>query len=409
MLFARGRVAERSLYFCQNVWYTKGVTIKRYIFERGINMPKSLGKTIRRLRIERGYTQEDLARLLSVSPQTVSKWENETNMPDISLIVPLANVLSVTTDTLFGLEPSADEAVRNAHTHADALWKSGDHIGAYRYLCNELKLRPNCPPLLLMCLQYGGWLAIADPENDTYDPDHATAIYRECIRMANTFFEHAKDVDGILWAHVIMSSLHASHGRFDQAEEHARLFPQRADLTIHWMLANVARFKNDSVAIASNLQTDFSFKFQSVLDSTVELASALFELGKYDGALNVCKFSLKFIEQAFDGAPVVLRFWERDLGNFYAIAAKSHLALNDKASALDCLEEFVRREYALEELKEAPRFESALFGDEIKLYCRLDMFYAMTRREQLVKSLSDPAFSPIRNDPRFSELLTSLG
>lgn len=364
-------------------------------------MKETLGMIIRRLRIERGYTQEDLAELLSVTAQTISKWENDTNCPDISMIVPLANTLAVTTDTLFGLTSSADEVVRNANSHANSLWQSGDYFGAYKYLREELKLRPNCPTLLLMCLKYGYCLAVNDPYPvNYYDSVHAPEIYRECIRMANTYFEHAKDVDGILWAHVMMVTLYASYGRFDDAEEHARQFPQRADLTIHWLLANIARFKNDSAAVASNLQTDFSFKFESILDATVPLASALFNLGRYDDALTVCKFSLRFIEQAFEGAPVILRFWERELGNFYVIAAKSHLALNDKASALACLKEYLQHESALDKLKEPPQFESALFGKRIGLFCRPDMMYAQARREQLIKTLSDPAFDTIRDELR---------
>ena len=368
-------------------------------------MKNSIGKTIRRLRIERGYTQEELAELLSVSPQAVSKWENDTNTPDISLIVPLATTLSVTTDTLFGLTSSPDEDFKRIWRKADSLRESGDYIGAYRYLREELKLRPNYLPLLFMCLQFGSWLATPDPnnanpKNKTYDPDHAPEIYRECIKMANTFFEHSKDVDDNLWAHAIMTFLHASHGHYTDAEEHARQFPQRADLTINWMLANIAQFKNDNASVVSYTQTDFSFKFQSVLDSTIDLASSLFELGRFDDALRVCNFSIGFIEQVFDGAPLVLRFWERDCGNFYVIAAKSYLALNNKNSALDCLKEYVRRETAIEDLTEPPQFESTLFGEEINFYCRLDKFYAGPRREYLIETLNNSAFDPIRDEIR---------
>ena len=54
-----------------------------------------VGQTIRRLRKERGLTQEELAEQLGVTAQAVSKWENETGMPDISQIVPLAGVFGV--------------------------------------------------------------------------------------------------------------------------------------------------------------------------------------------------------------------------------------------------------------------------------------------------------------------------
>lgn len=48
-------------------------------------MENTLGTRIAQLRKEKGYTQEDLAQMLEVSPQAVSKWENDLTCPDISL------------------------------------------------------------------------------------------------------------------------------------------------------------------------------------------------------------------------------------------------------------------------------------------------------------------------------------
>ena len=61
-------------------------------------MSKSMGQIIRSLRKERGLTQEELAEQLNITYQAVSRWENNTGMPDISQIVPLANVFGVSTD-----------------------------------------------------------------------------------------------------------------------------------------------------------------------------------------------------------------------------------------------------------------------------------------------------------------------
>lgn len=41
---------------------------------------------------------------IGVTPQAVSRWENGTGMPNISMVVPLAKTLNVSTDYLFGLE-----------------------------------------------------------------------------------------------------------------------------------------------------------------------------------------------------------------------------------------------------------------------------------------------------------------
>lgn len=61
----------------------------------------SLSQNIKRLRIERNMTQEQLASALGVSAQAVSKWETSTTYPDGVLLVPLAQAFGVSLDELF--------------------------------------------------------------------------------------------------------------------------------------------------------------------------------------------------------------------------------------------------------------------------------------------------------------------
>ena len=53
------------------------------------------GETIKKFREQEGMTQSQLADKLLVSNKTISKWENDKGLPDISLIVPLADALKV--------------------------------------------------------------------------------------------------------------------------------------------------------------------------------------------------------------------------------------------------------------------------------------------------------------------------
>ena len=55
-----------------------------------------------------GYTQKELAEKINVSVQTVSKWENGINAPDISMLPVLASAFSITVDMLIGCAAGID-------------------------------------------------------------------------------------------------------------------------------------------------------------------------------------------------------------------------------------------------------------------------------------------------------------
>ena len=63
-------------------------------------METTLGKRISSLRKEKELTQEGLAGLLGISPQAVSKWENDLTCPDINLLPKLSHTLGVSVDEL---------------------------------------------------------------------------------------------------------------------------------------------------------------------------------------------------------------------------------------------------------------------------------------------------------------------
>lgn len=54
-----------------------------------------IGTFLKKLRKEKGITQEQLAETLSVSGRTVSRWETGNNMPDISILVDIADYYDI--------------------------------------------------------------------------------------------------------------------------------------------------------------------------------------------------------------------------------------------------------------------------------------------------------------------------
>ncbi len=76
-----------------------------------------IGNNIRRLRIERKMTQRELAWRLKVSVQAVSKWERGYSYPDVSLLLPIARIFSVSLDELFGSD-GAEQTKKHSHSNA---------------------------------------------------------------------------------------------------------------------------------------------------------------------------------------------------------------------------------------------------------------------------------------------------
>ena len=131
-------------------------------------MKETMGQIIRRLRRERGMTQDELAEILGVTFQAVSKWENDTGLPDISQVVPLAAFFGVTTDTIFGVgEISSDDDAVQIWSEAMKKTKYGvleTYLAAYTTLKEGINGKhPNNLLLLNAASQLG--LSLVLPEN----------------------------------------------------------------------------------------------------------------------------------------------------------------------------------------------------------------------------------------------------
>lgn len=70
---------------------------------------KMVGEKIYNLRKKKNLSQEELASILNVSRQTISKWETGESTPDFNKIVPLCDYFGITTDELLKDNPSVYE------------------------------------------------------------------------------------------------------------------------------------------------------------------------------------------------------------------------------------------------------------------------------------------------------------
>lgn len=65
----------------------------------------NIGEIIKNRRKNRNITQAELAELLNITPQAVSRWEMGISLPDIAMVPKISEVLWVTADELLGIRP----------------------------------------------------------------------------------------------------------------------------------------------------------------------------------------------------------------------------------------------------------------------------------------------------------------
>ena len=85
---------------------------------------KKIGAFIAQCRKEKSLTQIQLAELLDITNQAISKWENGRGMPDVSLLQPLCDALGISLNELFsGEHISAEEYKGKAEENISKLYK----------------------------------------------------------------------------------------------------------------------------------------------------------------------------------------------------------------------------------------------------------------------------------------------
>ena len=108
---------------------------------------KTLGQNIARYRKEKNITQETLAERCGVSPQAVSKWENDISCSDIMLLKILARIFGISVDEL--LDDGSEPITRLAEKEKAKLLK-------LRAVDNEDKVSINLPIALIELLLQNG-------------------------------------------------------------------------------------------------------------------------------------------------------------------------------------------------------------------------------------------------------------
>ncbi len=106
---------------------------------------------MKKLRKQRGLTQEQIAEALGISCQAISKWETGLSFPDISLLPIIADYFGVSIDYLLGHDAGRQgEEIAKACSAAEELFQSGSYTQAVPTLRKALVRHPSNEKLMYM-------------------------------------------------------------------------------------------------------------------------------------------------------------------------------------------------------------------------------------------------------------------
>jgi len=144
----------------------------------------SLGKRLRTFRYRKGVTQEQMAEAFNLSAQAVSRWENDTASPDISLIPGICIYFGITADELFGMERIRSyETISKLHTDVNRLVTGKNPEEAVRLIRENLKVYPEDNDLLMTLSET---LAHTGKKEDS---EEAVLLFLRCLESREISFK----------------------------------------------------------------------------------------------------------------------------------------------------------------------------------------------------------------------------
>ncbi|MBQ2278574.1 MAG: helix-turn-helix transcriptional regulator, partial [Clostridia bacterium] len=198
-------------------------------------MTETMGQIIRRLRKEKNLTQEELAEQLNISAPAVSKWENDTSLPDISQVVPLANLFGVTTDVLFGMHGADHEA--EVRARLEEIFRMSDNcpdgeegptalliLDKYR---EAMRLYPNNPTIMVNAMAFAEMVIGCNEKElrELIGQGGLDSLTDEIIRWAELVIKYSTSIDDVLSAKKRLMEIHVRRKNWKEAHGLADTFP----------------------------------------------------------------------------------------------------------------------------------------------------------------------------------------
>ena len=261
-------------------------------------MENHLGANIKLFRKIKGYTQEELAGMLGVTPQAVSRWESEAGLPDVSMIVPIAQTLGSTTDALLGYQAQTGDSriaekvfEKFREYDLDVADPAQSALRVCEYLADEANKNPMNYEIVLKYVQRVAGLSyyidmqglLAD------DPKRAESILDDGIRKGLNVIRYSNDTKKINKAHYALAWIYIHRKDFDNAREHVNVLPSLEGHTIREEINESLVFFEKGFETVKDSVAEFNRRLFDVLAKQIETTTTYYcDNGTLEEAVDLC-------------------------------------------------------------------------------------------------------------------------
>mgnify|MGYP004633272457 FL=1 len=189
-----------------------------------VNTMLKLGENLKKFRLQRELTQEQLADILGVSAQAVSRWENGTTYPDITLLPTVASYFEITLDELMGMDNwRSEEQLKGLISQLDENGSKGLIYENILLLRDAVKTYPTNYVLQLRLVDQ---LTFCGYKNGRGLSEEETISFnREAAEIGNRILSHCTDGVIINRTTKQLCYIYSRLGEKEKAIEYAKMLP----------------------------------------------------------------------------------------------------------------------------------------------------------------------------------------
>ena len=368
--------------------------------ERGAPMKLSVGENVKLLRKTKNITQKQLAEMLGVSAQSVSRWESGVCYPDIELLPLLAETFDVTVDRLLGVDDVAEKK------------RVEDYLDRFQVAINQGKIEecisiaragvaeyPNNYALLNK-LMYALFVSGDDSGNIPNWKENMEKYDAEITALGERIMKYCPDQDIRLEAISRLAFNHCEHGRREQGKEIYETLPTMSlcrETQMWWSLDEDEKlpFLYKQIKESFGMLRNYLYTLATCEKSSVEDCIAV--INKWE--------QLDRLVRGEDGCDIPI--WANakilcDKARFYA-------QLGDVDAVYEQLESAAKKAIAFDCRPEVKEYHSLLLGKVIAKRMNFETADSRPLAEVMRdKWLAHSTFDSLRNTSEFQRIVAML-